>query len=530
MKKPLSSSAFLVLLAAATVIALGGLYLLWERSKSTAAAEVAALSPAAHPVGGAFAAGGKPQVTGPARKVFEEALTEFVIELDRWGRSEEAQAGVGEDRVRELRATVVGALRKAAVAPPVLDAFEAFIDAAIDTAKVEIEELDEAADGVMDAALLLNDAIATAGLGFFIDVNILSHPGGTRSVLLFSFEVERVVLYRSGGHDVRTLRVRRLDNLNFIYSLLGFTSPRRRDAVVLDNKVDGHLLRLLPALSKDTHMDPFGLSTKDSETAWFNPTRTLATEIIRKELGGAGGEDLQTLGELLATRRRIYSRWNELLEARRMSVDEPTSLTIKWDYRSQMEGLVTHAAIKELDGVQKKLAKKDMQQAFYKVQDHFAQSVERHEAQHRLDYAKLYKLPMPPALAAYVGDLPEGLAGQGTLAASALAEMSAYLSELARDPLTPKLNLTLLVRYLFDKGSWGMGESYAALVIVEGMADELGIAHEDFVVRRSINRKTIADVYHKMCEVESAKFRAAASALWARSFETELPTLELIAR
>lgn len=523
MKKPPSGRTYLVFLGVAALVGSAVLYLLGVVGGSQD--EPSSRSRISNP-----ATGGSLQVTGPARAVFEEALPEFIVGLDRWGKSPEAQAGVGDQELQALRTTLMAALRKASLDTALFEAFERFIDASIEAAKVEDPELDDAADTLMKKTVVLNEAIASAGLGFFVDADIQSHSSGARTILIFSFEVARVVLYRSGGHDVRTLRVRRLDNLNFTYSLLGFTSPKRKDAVVLDNKVDEHLLRLLPALAEDTRMDPFRLSTKDSETEWFNPTRKLATAIIREELGAAGGEELQTLGELLATRREIYARWNERLSSRRMSVDEPTSLEIKWNYGKQMEGLVTNAAIRELDGIQKKLGKKDMQAAYAGVHDHFAQSVERHEAQHRLDYAKLYTLPMPPELAEYVGDLPEGLAGQGTRAASALAEMSAYLSELARDPLTPKLNLTLLVGYLFDKGSWGMGESYAALVIVEGLADELGIEHDHFVIGRSINRTTIAAVYEKMCKVEPEKFRSAARTLWSRSFDTELPQLELVSR
>ncbi len=518
MKKPTSGRTYLVFLIIAMLAGLGAYFLLGSKGDG----DTSAYAP---PRDSAF------QVTGPARKLFQVALPEFVMALDRWGTSEEAQAGVGDIELQDLRTTLMAALRKASLASELDTAFEDFIDAAIYAAKVDEAELDDAADTLMQKTMAINEAIATAGLGFFIDADIMTRRGGRRFILLFSFEVSKVVLYRSGGHDVRTLRVRRLDNINFVYQLLGFTSSRRKDAVVLDNMVDQHILQLLPALSEDIFMDPFRLSTKDSETEWFNPLRRLATTVIREELGAAGGEEVQRLGQLLATRREIYARWNERLESRRMSIDEPSSLEITWKYAEQMEGLVTRAAIRELDDIQKKLKKKDMQEAFYKVHDHFAQSVERHETQHRLDYAKIYTLQMPPALAAYVGELPEGLTGQGSRrASSALLEMSAYLSELARDPLTPKLNLTLLMRYLLDKSAVGMSESYAALVIVEGLADELGIEHEGFVVRRRINRSTIAAVYTKMCEVDNETFRSAAKTLWAKFFGVELPVLELISR
>jgi hypothetical protein len=528
-----NSAVFLLLLGVAVVISLGGLYLLGEKSKSkddseATAAKIARPEAPANPVTGAFAAGGRPQTSGPARVVFKDAIPDFVIALDAWGRT----AGPASDTsdLDAARAAVVGALRKAELDPIVLPAFEAVIDASIEAAKVPDAELDAAADALMSATLTLNDAIATAGLGFFIDADVQSYSNGRRSVLLFSFEVERVVLYRSGGHDVRTLRIRRLDNLNFVYNLLGFTSPKRRDAVVLDNKVDEHLLGLLPAISQDIRMDPFHLGEKDTHTAWFNPLRKLATAIIRDELGSAGNEDLQTLGELLARRHEIYLEWNELLEARRMKIDPPTSLTIEWQYRRQMAGLVTHAAMDELDAIQDKLSKPAMQKAYRDAHELFAQSVERHEAQHRLDLAELYTLPMPAALAEYVGELPGGFRGQGDLASSSLAEMSAYLSELSRDPLTPKLNLTILVGYLLNTQAWGMGESYAALVILGGLADKLSIEHSELVVGRRIDRDAVAQIYQKMVEVETEQLQRAAARLWEEYFELELPQLELIAR
>lgn len=519
-----------MLLALATLISLGGLYWIGAKGKDDTGSEMERPPAAARPVSGAFATGGAPQTTGPARHIFEEVLPEFVIALATWMRNPSAQSDSIADDLREARAAAVGALRKAELAPVVLPAFERLIDASLQAAQVPDKELDDAADTMTKATLVLNDAIATAGLGFFVDADIRTYADGGRSVLLFSFEIERVVLYRSAGHDVRTLRVRRLDKLNWTYNLLGFTAPQRLDAVVLDNKVDELLLGLLPALGKGIRMDPFGLSEKDTHTAWFNPLRRRATEIIRDELGTAVDGDLQTLGNLLARRLEIYDAWNELLDARGMSVSLPTSLTIEWNYRRQMQGLVTHAAMDELDAIQKELATKAMQRAYRDVHDHFAQSVERHEAQHRLDLAELYKLPMPAAMAEYVGDLPEGFQGKDGLAESALAEMSAYLSQLARDPLTPRLNLTLLVGYLLDTKSWGMGESYAALVILAGLADELDIEHSDLVVARRIDRDAVAKVYEQMSEVETEALRKAAATLWSRSFETELPTLTLIAR
>jgi hypothetical protein len=417
---------------------------------------------------------------------------------------------------------------KAGLTDQATERLEALLDACLAAAVADEDELDDAADTMMKRTLALNDALATAGLGFFVDASLKTQRG-SRSVLLFTFEVHRVVLYRSGGHDVRTLRLRRLDNLNWTYSLLGFTSPQRRDAIVLDHKVEKHLLELLPLLSDEVQLDPFALPLEDTYTDWYTPVRKRATSVVAAELSKAG-PDVMELATLIAKRHAIYDDWNERLESRQMSIDHPASLEVTWDYRRQMEGLTTHSAMDKLDKIQSGLASKKMQQAFALALNHFAESVERHETQHRLDLADLYKLPMPQELAAYVGELPDGYLGQGGLASSALAEMSAYLSELARDPLTPRTNLTLLAAYLLDRRAWGMGESYAALVIFEGLAAELGMDHAPLVAGRRIDRDVIAKLFMAFTDLDPDTLQDASMTLWARYFETDLPVLELVAR
>ena len=432
------------------------------------------------------------------------------------------------DDLKEARGAVVQSAHKAGMPLPATERLEALLEACFVAAVADDADLDAAADDMVKRTLALNDALATAGLGFFVDAEMMSSGRG-RSVLLFTFEVHRVVLYRSQGHDVRTLRVRRLDKLNWSYSLLGFTSPQRRDAVVLDNKVDAHLLTLLPLLSEHVLLDPFELELKDTYAPWYSEARKRATTVVAAELGKAG-PDVAKLGDLIGRRHEIFRDWNVRLDARGMSIDYPKTLKVTWEYRRQMEGLATHAAMDELDAIQKELQSDDMQQAFANAQDHFAQSVERHETQHRLDLAELYPLPMPDELAYYVGELPEGYLGKGGLASSAVAEMSAYLSELARDPLTPRTNLTLLARYLLNRGAWGMGESYAALVIFAGLADELHIDYAPLVVGRSIDRAVVAQLYMALTDLDSDTLQDASMTLWARLFKTDLPVLELVAR
>ncbi len=260
------------------------------------------------PVQGAYAHGGSPNRLGPARSFFKEELANFIVTTDSLRENSEAAA------YQEARAKLLASARVAKLPQAVLEKLTSTIDAAIAIKTCPEDEVEDKAKSLMSGTLSLNDSLATANLGFFIDPDMSIRSSGKRSVLLFSFEVERIVLYRSLGHDVRTLRVRRLDALNHTYNLLGFTSPQRRDAIVLDNKVDEHLLRLLPALAKEPLMNPFHLAKKDTYTKWYHPTRKIAMGVIRKELGNAGVDNLEELGELLDRRLQIFEEWNVLLK------------------------------------------------------------------------------------------------------------------------------------------------------------------------------------------------------------------------
>ncbi|MCP4447993.1 MAG: hypothetical protein GY811_22060 [Myxococcales bacterium] len=527
-----SSGKSALVFATVLVLALGGglgaMHWLGQRGSETGAAAGVQRPETLRPLTGTYLEGGRPKLDGPARDVFFSALPDFVVALDSWGRD---SASVGSEiraDLEESLGAVMTSARKAAMSAQAIERLQALLDACLEAAVVDEGELDAAADEFTKRILSLNDSLATAGLGFFVDGEMLSR-GGTRSVLLFTFEVHQVVLYRSGGHDVRTLRLRRLDNLNWKYSLLGFTSPQRRDAVVLDNKVEEHLLELLPLLAEDSLLDPFDLPLEDTYTDWYTETRKRAVRVVATELGKAG-EHVAELADLIARRHDIYGRWNELLESRQMSINYPSRLEVEWKYRRQMEGLATHSDMDKLDKIQKALGGKKMRGTFALAQDLFSRSVERHETQHRLDLAELYRLPLPEELGRYVGELPNGYRGGSDLASSAVAEMSAYLSELARDPLTPRTNLTLLARYLLNRGAWGMGESYAALVIFEGLAAELGIDHEPLVVSRRIDRAVVAQLYMAYTALDPDTLQDASMTLWARYFQTDLPVLELIAR
>ncbi len=163
------------------------------------------------------------------------------------------------------------------------------------------------------------------------------------------------------------------------------------------------------------------------------------------------------------------------------------------------------------------------------LRDALASSVERHEVQHRLDALASGPPPMPRELEALVGPL-EDAGKEVPLAAAARAELSAYLAELARDPRTPRVGLTLIARFLFDRSMHGAAECYAALVIVQGLAARLGVPGGDALLTgRTVDRRAVATVWLALAALPPERLRAAARAQWEALFGAPLPELRLVA-
>lgn len=158
-----------------------------------------------------------------------------------------------------------------------------------------------------------------------------------------------------------------------------------------------------------------------------------------------------------------------------------------------------------------------------------ARNISRHEVQHRLDLAMARAPHMPAALAEYVGKEKRDDGDERPFATRARDELSAYLSEIARDDATPKTTLAMLSRHVFDEGLWGTAESYATLVIFEELARAAGIALPGpFVEDRLIKRDRVAYVFVKLVDGSGADLRATAKKAWEQLFDRELVELTLV--
>ncbi len=153
-----------------------------------------------------------------------------------------------------------------------------------------------------------------------------------------------------------------------------------------------------------------------------------------------------------------------------------------------------------------------------------AASVGRHEARHAIDADRDTPLRYPAALAAY---LPED---GGELAARARAELAAYLSQIGNEPVVPQLALWNLASLAFNRERWRTAEAYAGVVVIAGLARQLGIAAPGpLVVTGRLDRQRLVALAQPLAAQSSEKLRAAARKLWIELYgEPMLPIVDLL--
>jgi hypothetical protein len=146
--------------------------------------------------------------------------------------------------------------------------------------------------------------------------------------------------------------------------------------------------------------------------------------------------------------------------------------------------------------------------------------VRRHEARHAIDNDRDTPLRYPAALAAHVPD--DG----GELAQRARAELAGYLSQIGNEPAVPQFALWNLASLALSRARWPSAESYVGVVVIEGLARQLGMApSRPLVVRGQLDRQRLATLAAQSGE----KLRAAARKLWIELYgEPMLPIVDLL--
>jgi hypothetical protein len=527
-------------IAALVGLVVGGGAITWNalRDRGPALRKDASRRPAPPPRG-AFATGGKPRAADPALEhALQETLADWVIALDQLTAAARDSDPAGFDRAQ----AAIKAAREALRSPEVANALgrdgalrlDDVLDRAHDAAAAATEQdARRESERFLDAIGAFNDALAASGHGFFLDGDVIVGRNSRRIVLMYSFRVVHVSLFDAGPRRIRALQLRRLDHLNWSHSLLGFTSPHLREALVLLDQVDELLVNyVLPALAPDADVELFDDDSADPNAAWQQRVRRRAGEVIRAEYSGEQEQaPIARLGELLHARRGLFGSWARMLEPRGIALREPRTLRIEdFDaFRQSMADVVPDDDLDALDDIERELHAAANDRVFASVRNVIIASVERHEVQHRIDAALPEARRVPGELEEYTGPLLDRRGKPRATVSLARDELSAYLAELARDPLTTRVNLTLISRFLFDRERWGSAECYAALVIFEGLAAQAGIELDgELVENGEIDRERVADIYLALSAQRVQDLRNFARTLWERLFDAPLPDIDIV--
>lgn len=407
-----------------------------------------------------------------------EAVSDWVIALDQVMRARASGELSGpladkQDALHAARPAVLAEDLGAIFGEPVMTALAAMLDAAEASTRGG-SDWSSREDAFALSVRDVNRALRQKNLGYFFDSYAVLYDDGRAEAALYTFRIAAREAFRpADGAPVEALHLRRLDKLNIVQFLLGYTSRRMDVAVVLLDKLEEEVsTRLGPALMPGREM-PLHMPTGEGEQWWLD-VRKRAGQAVREATYAAlprQQQALSELGELLARRTDLVADWNLRLASRDVELHEFPRLEVDVGYRGRFEALTSREARKVLDQIQERLEVEEMQRLFIELLARHAKAVERHELQHRLDYAAGDDFGAPPILLRALG-VREDRADDDDVKRIAY-ELSAYTAELARDPEWAHVNLTLLAEHLYD-GSGG-AEGWSAILVMEGLAAKLGL-------------------------------------------------------
>lgn len=375
------------------------------------------------------------------------------------------------------------------------------------------------------AAAGFDKSLAARGLPYFVDTDLLSR-GPRVSPVLLTFYVEREATVVSGDTRVRVVQLWRLDDLNLVQGYLGYTRPSTPAALVLLDQIESDLVQfVLPALPDG---EPMSLVDRETELAgeeWVRPLETWGGELLRKHYAAvpdARVTDARRVGQLLARRRALIEKWQRDLAGLGHILRVPERLIPEADYSEELSLRVPRAELGEWDSLHAELTSDKVLSAFVAFRRGYAKAVERHEVQHRLDYARGL-IPVPTALCEVLGKDDPLDAPEGSLAARSRDEMSAYLASVVTAEHTPLLELLLLSRHLFDRGALGGVYWYAALTAFRSIGRELGVDVESVLGRGPVSRARSAALVRKVLDAPPEELRRAAARVYEKAYSQKVP-------
>jgi hypothetical protein len=434
-------------------------------------------------------------------ELFGRRVMQFGLALDRASRDPGAAR-----ELPSLEAALTGVETAAMLGPDAAASMRELVQVARQSANAP--PLDQASVTSLDMAVArLDNSLLSSRLPYFVDATVMTdlrHGAGPRRIIVLSeFSIAESSLYASNdGAFVRTVRVRRLDRLNFKHNSLGFVNPHRAQAAVLLDVVDDQVTRhLAPALADDAMM-PL-VASEGTLSAPMADLAARAGEDARAELGALPGVDreaLRDLGATLGERRRLYEGWKTRLDA---------------EDREALQATEAH------------LASEALAKAYASVRDAVADSVERHEVQHRLDlkHASVAEpLPVPAPVSALIrGDSQRA----DELRDAVKSELSGYVAQIARDDRLPRTTLAMLLRFLVNPRTRSSTEAYVAMIATEELCKALAIQDVSPLVHDGhLDEERLARAHRELTSVPPKELTGAAAAVWGHLFGRPLPSVE----
>ncbi len=463
----------------------------------------------------------------PLEPIFEEALPAYVVALDAASMDREAPA---PEDVASRRAAVLSALERdrPALVPSMTGLFDAAEHYSIASPRGADGGIDDI-DRWFNQLVRLHDALAAEDVPFFLDADLSTSRNGRQRVLLSTYRVLERRTFLAGETEVRCLDLERLDSLNFERSLLGYTRPEVRYALVLTDRIERMLIEdMLPSIHSASdsvivrgYEDEAGIEWVTSFEEWAHEDLRAETELVIREALGRR-RPLEELAAAVVARRTAIIAANQALRARGVTLREPN--TYDYDVSRAADLGVRGAALDNLRGAQRTLESESVRAAYRALHTALSLSVAEHEVQHRLDYASGSIESVPEVVSQYTGETDTG-DGVNRRAERANTELSAYLSQIAQRPSLARTSLIHVATFLMNRNAWRTPYAYAAVALFETLATEAGLAFEPLIQRRAIVRAEAARIYGELRAREPAAISELARRGWTRLYGAELPTI-----
>ncbi len=466
------------------------------------------------PAAGAFKDGGVPLPDPAIEKLFKDELTDLVLESDRDRQS----GGMDKDRKAHSDA-LLDAPAIVAKGPALAKAWKDMLGMLDRWVSVPMasKEFETIARDFRHRVRDVSDQLAAAGIGYYLEGDVMIRGSGAANALVYSYRVEEVVFVKAGAQPRRVLSLRRLDQINLVHTLLGMQSTELGDPVLLLDQIDQHVAtKVLPVLEPNASYQIGDDAFAKSEGMRLS---ALAGKAIRDELSRALGKDAEaahTIATLLAERSKLIEEWREIMDAKGWRFGRTNDLFLPDGLVDSMEGHVVNSQRDRAKAIDDELARIEAPRIASMVHQLVAATVRRHEAQHGLDDDREEPLRYPTQLSEFLGEDTTDDDGEPLrYIESARAELSAYVSQLANDPVTPHLSLWNVARFAFDDDQVNSSEFYAGVLLLEGLARHLNIPSPGPAIHdRRVDRARMLEIAMPLIGKTGDELRAAARALW----------------